>query len=163
MNPAAETVVVDEARAEDLASVLQLYSENEDQLTDVLDLAAALTIWLRFDLYPDYKLYVARTNSEIVGTFALLIMDNLAHRGAKSGVVEDVIVAKKWRRRGIGRLMMHFALARCRQSGCYKLTLSSNLNRASAHLFYEAVGFARHGYSFIATLDHGENSPHDDE
>ena len=36
---------------------------------------------------------MAELNGEIVGTFALLIMDNLAHLGAPSGVVEDVVVA----------------------------------------------------------------------
>jgi GNAT superfamily N-acetyltransferase len=156
MNPAAEMVVVDEARAEDLPLILQLYAENEDRLSHVLDLPAALTIWVRFRVYPNYKLYVARRDDEVVGTFALLIMDNLAHFGAKSGVVEDVIVARKWQRRGIGRLMMHFALERCRASRCYKLTLSSNLKRASAHVFYESLGFVKHGYSFVAALDEQE-------
>jgi GNAT superfamily N-acetyltransferase len=114
MNPVAKRVVADEARREDLETVLQLYAENEDQPTHVLDLPAALTIWRRFNIYPNYKLYVARTNDEVVGTLALLIMDNLARFGAKSGVVEDVIVARKWQRPGIGRLTMHFALEQCR-------------------------------------------------
>jgi len=40
--------------------------------------------------YPNYHLYVARNESGAVGTFALLIMDNLGHLGACTGVVEDV-------------------------------------------------------------------------
>ena len=30
--------------------------------------------------------------NKVVGTFALLIMDNLAHCGTTSGIVEDVVV-----------------------------------------------------------------------
>jgi GNAT superfamily N-acetyltransferase len=149
MNPVAKRVVVDEARREDLETVLQLYAENEDQPTDVLDLPAALTIWRRFNIYPNYKLYVARTNDEVVGTFALLIMDNLARFGAKSGIVEDVIVARKWQRRGIGRLMLHFALEQCRalakkhsqQAGCEWLHV--DFDGWLSEFFIGACGFCQ--------------------
>ena len=151
-NPATLVTSIDEATAADLPCVLRLYAENEITPDDVLQSSDAREIWERFSAYPDYKLYVARIAGEIVGTFALLIMDNLAHRGAKSGVVEDVIVGRKFQERGIGKQMMRFALARCRDAGCYKLSLSSDLKRTSAHAFYEALGFVKHGYSFIAEL-----------
>ena len=54
--------------------------------------------------------------------------------------------------RGIGRAMMEFAQARCRDKRCYKLVLSSNAKRERAHAFYESLGFARHGYSFRTEL-----------
>jgi predicted GNAT family acetyltransferase len=37
---------------------------------------------------------------------------------------------------------------RCKESGCYKLMLSSNIKRDLAHQFYEKLGFKKHGYSF---------------
>jgi GNAT superfamily N-acetyltransferase len=87
-----------------------------------------------------------------VGTFALLIMRNLAHCGAPSGIVEDVVVDEGARGRGVGRRMMEYARARCREEGCYKLVLSSNVSRTDAHRFYESLGFRRHGYSFAVDL-----------
>ena len=42
---------------------------------------------------------------------------------------------------GIGRAMMAHALEECRKAGCYKLALSSNVQRANAHRFYESLGF----------------------
>ena len=45
--------------------------------------------------------------------------------------------------------MMAHAREQCRAAGCYKLALSSNLCREAAHLFYESLGFERHGYSFV--------------
>jgi GNAT superfamily N-acetyltransferase len=83
-----------------------------------------------------------------VGTFALLVMDNLAHLGARSAVVEDVVVDAAHRGEGIGRAMMTHAVSVCREKGCYKMALSSNLKRERAHAFYDALGFERHGYSF---------------
>jgi GNAT superfamily N-acetyltransferase len=102
----------------------------------------------RFKQYPNYRLFVAELNGAIVGTFALLIMDNLAHLGTPSGVVEDVVVTADLRGKGIGRRMMETALAICRESGCYKMALSSNLKREAAHAFYESLDFEKHGYSF---------------
>ena len=47
----------------------------------------------RFADYPDYTLYVAEQAGDVVGSFALLVMDNLGHLGAPSAIVEDVVVA----------------------------------------------------------------------
>ena len=137
------------ARREDLAAILALYADLE---TDgkVLALPAAESILERMQRYPNYTVYIAVVEDQIVGTFELLIMDNLAHMGAPSGIVEDVVVHPAWRGRGIGKQMMLFAIEQCRQAGCYKLALSSNLKREAAHRFYEALGFQKHGYSFVA-------------
>ena len=102
----------------------------------------------RFRQYPYYRIFVAETGGTIAGTYALMIMDNLAKRGARSGVVEDVAVLPGRQGQGIGRAMMEHARAQCRDAGCYKLSLSSNLNREAAHRFYDSLGFERHGYSF---------------
>ena len=75
-------------------------------------------------------------------------MDNLGECGTPSGVVEDVVVEPEFQRRGVGRAMMQHALSLCRQKGCYKMMLSSNLARTAAHAFYESLGFEKHGYSF---------------
>ena len=83
-------------------------------------------------------------------------MISLQHRGAPSGIVEDVVVAPDLHGRGIGQSMMRFAIELCLDKGCYKLMLSSNAKRKRAHAFYEALGFERHGYSFRMEL---ENPP----
>jgi len=81
-----------------------------------------------------------------------VILDNMAKRGLKSGVVEDVAVHPEHQGQGIGRAMMQHALDQCRLAACYKMTLSSNLKREGAHLFYDSLGFTKHGYSFQIEL-----------
>lgn len=78
-----------------------------------------------------------------------MIMDNLAHQGAPSGIIEDVVVSERHQRQGIGKAMMQYAMQVCQERGCYKVSLSSNLKRAKAHRFYESLGFQKHGYSFL--------------
>ncbi len=136
------------ARKEELKDVLELYSILENDPADRLSLPEAEQLFDRMHMYPNFTLYVALLDGRIAGAFALLIMDNLAHHGAPSGVVEDVAVHKDLQGQGIGRKMMEFAMRCCREAGCYKLALSSNLKRTDAHRFYENLGFEKHGYSF---------------
>ena len=104
-----------------------------------------------FARYPNYRVFVAELDGEIVGTYALLIMDNLAKHGRRSGVVESVAVSPRHQRLGIGSALMEHAREQCEQAGCNKFVLSSGLSREEAHRFYESIGLARHGYSFLAT------------
>ncbi len=136
------------AKSTDLPGVLRLYGQPGLDDGAVLPLAEAERMFARFASYPDYVLYVAELEGEIVGTFALLIMDNLAHMGTPSAVVEDVVVDAAHQGHGIGRAMMNHAVSVCRRKGCYKMALSSNLKREKAHAFYDSLGFERHGYSF---------------
>ena len=150
MNPI--DVTIREAVEADLSAILRLYAQPGVNDAHVLTVDAAAEIFRRMARYPRYHVYVATKEGAIVGTFALLIMDNLAHLGAPSAVVEDVCVDEKLRGGGIGRKMMQFALKSAAEAGCYKLTLSSNLKRTEAHAFYRSLGFEQHGISFHADL-----------
>lgn len=149
----ADTLIIRDATRHDLSGVLALYAQPDLDDGVILPLLDAERIFARFARYPDYTLYVAEQDGRIVGSFALLIMDNLGHLGAPSAVVEDVVVGPVLHGRGIGRAMMRFAMARAKEKRCYKLVLSSNAKRERAHAFYEQLGFERHGYSFRIMFD----------
>lgn len=145
-------VHIREAQRADLENVLALYAAIEDSAADVLTVEDAQAVWAQFSHYPSYRLWVAcdpAQHGAVVGTYALLVMHNLAHRGAPSAIVEDVVVAPDQQGRGIGRQMMAHAMQQAREAGCYKLALSSNARRTGAHAFYESLGFAQHGLSFV--------------
>ncbi len=146
-------VKVRKANAADMPGVLALYAQPDLDDGKVLAVDEAVALLERFGRYPDYTLYVAEQADEIVGSFALLVMDNLGHLGTPSAIVEDVVVAPTRQSQGIGQAMMAFAVGRCRQKGCYKLMLSSNAKRTRAHAFYESLGYERHGYSFRVNLE----------
>jgi len=144
---------VRKAVKEDLPAVLELYKQPDMDDGHVLAIEEAERIFERMQNYPDYAIYVAELDGQIVGTFALAILDNLAHMGVKSALVEDVVVSPEFQRHGIGRQMMRSAMALCKEKGCYKLALSSNVKRENAHRFYEKLGFRIQGYSFWIDLD----------
>lgn len=145
-------MIIRKAERKDIPRILDLYAQLESGQHSVLSQEGAEAVFHKMELYPDYSVYVAESGGEIVGTFALAVMDNMAHMGAPSGLVEDVVVSEPLRGKGIGRQMMEFAMGLCRRSGCYKMSLSSNLARVDAHRFYKNLGFAVHGYSFLVEL-----------
>jgi ribosomal protein S18 acetylase RimI-like enzyme len=141
-----------EANADDLPQVLALYAQPGMNNGKVLDLQSAQTIFANFARYPSYRLFVAcDAQLKILGSYALLVMHNIAHQGMPAAVVEDVVVDQSHQSRGIGKQMMQHAVELAREAGCYKLALSSNLQRERAHAFYDSLGFARHGISFTIT------------
>lgn len=148
-----KTLVIRPAAAEDLSAVLALYAQPEIDNGRVLPLGEAEKLLQKFARYPDYSLYVTEHEGRIVGSFALLIMDNIGHLGAPSAIVEDVVVDPARHGMGIGRQMMQFAMQKACDKDCYKLMLSSNARRERAHAFYESLGFKRHGFSFRVELD----------
>ncbi len=141
-----------EASKEDLEEVLGLYAQPDFDDGKILSLSEAERLFERMAHYPDYKIYVALCEEQIVGTFAFLVMDNLGHLGTPSAIIEDVAVDSRWQGHGIGKKMMQHALGLCKEKGCYKAVLSSNLKRERAHAFYESLGFERHGYSYRVLL-----------
>jgi ribosomal protein S18 acetylase RimI-like enzyme len=149
------SVTVRRANAADIPAVLGLYAQPDLDDGNVLPVDQGVALFERFGRYPDYTLYVAEQDREIVGSFALLVMDNLGHLGSPSGIVEDVVVAPDRQGNGIGQAMMRFALERAHEKRCYKVMLSSNAKRARAHAFYESLGYERHGYSFRIDLERG--------
>jgi GNAT superfamily N-acetyltransferase len=151
--PDPAPVTVRKAGAADIAAVLALYAQPDLDDGKILNAEEGVALFARFSRYPDYTLYVAEQDREIVGSFALLVMDNLGHLGSPSAIVEDVVVAPDRQSQGIGAAMMRFALERAREKRCYKLMLSSNAKRGRAHAFYESLGYERHGYSFRVDLE----------
>jgi len=148
-------ILIREAQKDDLPFVLNLYAQPDMDKGQVLSVEKAQEIFELFSHYPNYRLFVAVTKNQpevIFGTFALLIMNNLAHMGSSSAIVEDVVVSKNHQGQGIGQMMMLHAMELARNAQCYKLILSSNHKRQRAHDFYRKLGFSEHGLSFHVDL-----------
>jgi GNAT superfamily N-acetyltransferase len=144
-------LIIRKATLDDVKNILNIYAEALDN-GKVITVEKAQEIFLKQQQYPNYQVFIALYEQQTVGTFALLIMENMAHNGTPSAVVEDVGILPAMQGKGIGKLMMKFALKYAKEKGCYKMSLSSNLRREKAHQFYESLGFKKHGFSFLMDL-----------
>ena len=151
LNRVAQIQIRDAAES-DLSAVLRILAESGIDGGESFTLEEAREHFARIRERPGFRVLVAEVDGEVAGTYVLQIMEKLGKRGTPAGVVEDVAVAPGHQGQGIGRAMMEHAREACRNAGCYKLALSSNVKREGAHQFYESLGFERHGFSFITRL-----------
>jgi GNAT superfamily N-acetyltransferase len=135
----------------DLPNLNRLYAEMDG--LPLLSEAEMESLFQQISQYPNYSIYIAWWQDQPVGTFSLLYVPTMMHRGYHQfAVLDAVTVSPAYRNQGIGKVMMQKALQLSQEAGCYKVTLSSNLNRDRAHHFYESLGFKQHGWSYSITV-----------
>jgi GNAT superfamily N-acetyltransferase len=66
--------------------------------------------------------------------------------------ITALVVHHRARRRGIGRLLIDYALGWAEQTGCRLVELTSALNRAAAHAFYRELGFEPNSLRFRKSI-----------
>ena len=101
---------------------------------------------------PHQLLVVADRGGRVVGVLQLSFIPGLTRRGMWRGQIEGVRVAAGERGSGLGRAMLEWAIARCREHGCGLVQLTSDTSRADAHRFYEALGFRASHRGYKLTL-----------
>ena len=138
-------LTVREAVQDDIPRILELYqqlalnSDEEELLQTEMEFAGKM--FREMAEMDNYHLLVAETDGEVVGTTVLVILPGLAHRIARWGVVEYMVVNKAHRSQGIGQALMDRAAELAKEAGCYKIMLCSNKQRWDAHRFYRRAGY----------------------
>ena len=141
------------AKESDLPRILELYHELSMTTTGVeQNLNASFDdyrkVFIEICSDPRRELLVAEYQGEVVGTVALFIISGLSHCAAPYTLVENLIVNHKYRRRGIGKKLMEYTIARAKQERCHRIELCSDKRRKEAHRLYHSVGFEASAYGF---------------
>jgi len=134
------TALVRAATMVDLPAVQALYAELRPN-DPVLSPDEAQRLWREIVEDPHACVVVAEIAETLGATCMLATIPNLASGGRRIGVIEHVITAAAFRRRGLARLVLQHALDLAWQQGCCKVLLLSGVAREEAHGLYEAVGF----------------------
>ncbi|MER5454306.1 GNAT family N-acetyltransferase [Micromonospora sp. NPDC002389] len=90
---------------------------------------------------PRNHLVVAEGEGEVLGCMQLTFIPGLGRHGTERLLIEAVRIRSDQRGRGVGRLMMTWAIDRARQRGCGLVQLTSDKSRHDAHRFYLSLGF----------------------
>lgn len=132
------------AGRDDLAAVRALLDELH-ATPDPWDDARAAAALEAILADPRRRLLIAEADDgdgEPAGTIDVIVVPNLTRGARPYAVIENVVVAARFRRRGIGRALLDAAVAHARAEGCYKLQLVSAAQRGEAHALYAAAGFS---------------------
>ena len=128
------------ATEKDIPRILDLYEELTEEKQSVA-IETINSVFAEIVSIPNQEFLVADENDYVVGSLFLQIVPNLSHGARPWAVLENMIVDSRFRRQGIGRRLLEYALDCSRQAGCYKVQLLSNKKRLEAHKFYRIMGF----------------------
>jgi GNAT superfamily N-acetyltransferase len=139
-------ITVREAADADLAALLGLYGElNPDDVP--LSQAAAEAVWAAISGQQGRTVLVAEAEGAVAGTADCIVMPNLTRGGRAILFVENVVVADRFQRRGVGRRLMESAVRLGESAGCYKVQLLA-ADDEYVHRFYAACGFTAAAQGF---------------
>ena len=92
-----------------------------------------------------HYLHVAEHNKKVVGFISFSWRLNIYSEGL-IGRIEELIIDKKYRNKGIGGKMVKDVIAICKKKKINYLYLTSAFRRKEAHKFYENLGFEKSGF-----------------
>lgn len=140
-----QTATIREATENDLEAIIALFADDplggHGDTTDPQALPDYTAAFRKIATSPNEALYVAELDGEVVGTFQTMVTTTMTARGASSLIVEAVQTRADMRGRGIGAVMINFAIDKARAGGMRLVQLTSNAVRTDAHRFYERLGF----------------------
>jgi ribosomal protein S18 acetylase RimI-like enzyme len=143
----ASSVTVREAQPEDAPAVAVLLGELGYPST--AEQAAERIGRIADD--PATWLIVAELDGEVAG-LGVLHVQNLVERDEPGVEVAGLVVGKRFRRLGVGELLMDALEEEARTRGGKVIVLSTAHRRADAHAFYEALGYEHTGRRYAKEL-----------
>jgi len=87
---------------------------------------------------------VAEINGAIIGLIHFTIRKTLLHSGP-SGLIDELVVTRSYRSRGIGGQLIDAATQKCKQLGCCEVEVSTEFANTNAREFYRKCGFEERG------------------
>lgn len=131
-----EPVIIRAAILEDAAGIARVNREAFAYDDNLEDAARRLRFILQ---KPDYRLWVAERNGEVVGYVQAGDYENTYQDPQKNILALGVLGA--YQGLGIGRLLLLRAEDWAREECCMGVRLVSGMNRAEAHKFYLHCGY----------------------
>ncbi|TMR30185.1 GNAT family N-acetyltransferase [Actinomadura geliboluensis] len=134
-----------EATAADLPQIVRLLAD--DPLGSTRETPgeeipeAYFTAFAAIEKDPNNTVIVAEVEGELAGTLQLTFIPGLTYTGGERAQIEGVRIAAEQRGRGVGQLMIDYAIDRARARGCRVVQLTTDRQRPDAIRFYQKIGF----------------------
>jgi GNAT superfamily N-acetyltransferase len=103
-------------------------------------------------LGPADRLFLAELDGEVAGLAGLHVSPSIEYDG-DAAKVSALVVAERFRRRGVGAALMRAVEQEARRRGCVLLFLTTAERREDAHAFYRSIGLEETGRRFAKRLD----------
>jgi ribosomal protein S18 acetylase RimI-like enzyme len=139
-------IIIRKAKEADLTALENLISELIDSMgtREGIDLSMAIKNCRKFINDNNSYLAVAEKNRDIIGFINFTMRQTVLHYGG-SGLIDELVVGGNYRGKGIGKMLMNFAIEKCKELGCCEVEVSTESTNTKAREFYKSYGFEETG------------------
>jgi GNAT superfamily N-acetyltransferase len=134
------TITIRDARASDAEALAHLCTQLGYPTTPTV-MPARLA---RLHADQNARAFVAETAGAMAGLTTIHLRSTINH-DAPIAQLTLLVVDESRRTQGVGRALVHAVENWAREQGAKRLVVTTALNRAVAHAFYERLGFAHTG------------------
>jgi len=89
---------------------------------------------------PNHHFLLAKDKNKVVGLINFTTRKTILHP-RPSGLIDELVVSRSHRGRGIGKNLLLAAIEKCRKLGCCEVEVSTEKSNAHAREFYRRCGF----------------------
>ena len=144
-----QSITITIASIKDLPDIEELMGELIDALNTKEGInrqALARSLNKLYKAQNSYML-VAKKDGRTIG-FAQFYTRQTALNPKPCAMLDELVVAKKYRRRGIGKLLIKKVIDECRKLDCYEIEVTTEITNSIAHKFYKDCGLIEEGTLF---------------
>ena len=146
-------IIIREARESDLLTIKKLTLELIEAMgnTEGIDIKLIAENCQNILSENNSHILVAEIGGVVVGFVNFTTRKTILHRGL-SGLIDEIIVAKSYRGKGLGKQLLSSAIEKSRQLGCCEVEVSTEKTNIRAREFYRQCGFTERGLLFEIDL-----------
>ena len=142
-------MLVREMISEDIPQLAEIYRQFWGELSDI----AKMETTFRTLKQRDTHIFLSAVeNDELIGTVMGIVCEELYGACRPFLLIENLIVDKKHRRKGVARLLLAELENRARERGCWQMILVTEADRKDACAFYKVNGFQLNNAGFKKKL-----------
>ena len=128
----------------DLVALAELYEQLGGEKSN---LSAMIKTFGELERRDDYVFLCAELEGQPAGSVMGIICGELYGDCRPFMVVEDMIIDRRHRNKGIGKALIGELQAVAKRAGCYQMLLITDSRRETAVSFYTSLGFVCEGYT----------------
>jgi len=146
-------IIIREAKTSDLLTIKKLTLELIEAMgnTEGIDIKLITENCQNFLSEANSHILVAEIEGVVVGFLNFMTRKTILHRGL-SALIDELIVAKSYRGKGVGKQLLSSAIEKSRQLGCCEVEVSTEKTNIKAREFYRQCGFTERGVLFEIDL-----------
>jgi len=146
-------IIIREARESDLLTIGKLTLELIEAMgnTEGIDIKLIAENCRNLLNEVNSHILVAEIEGVVAGFVNFTTRKTILHRGL-SGLIDELIIAKSYRGKGIGKQLLSSAIKKSRQLGCCEVEVSTEKTNIKAREFYRQCGFTERGVLFEIDL-----------